>query len=245
VAGRTIPPSTGRPDYPASLEAVVMRALATDRAQRFATAGELGDALVQIAAELGLTLGAPTVAELVRARQPALEHRDPPATEPSRPVAGRTATDLAMAPTERATLQASAGGGTPARFGRRAVGMGGAALLLIAAVALAISWRGRREAAPGTASAASTAASAARSVVATRAPGEPPVAAAVMPPVEKPGTASSPPPVAEPAAKRPSDRGRVRARSSQVAPRPPSTHTTPPADRPAVQIWDPDSAILP
>ncbi|WP_267888103.1 protein kinase domain-containing protein, partial [Sorangium cellulosum] len=47
------PPSSVVPDYPPALEAAVMRALAKDPAERFATMAELADALEAVEATLG------------------------------------------------------------------------------------------------------------------------------------------------------------------------------------------------
>lgn len=50
------PPSERDPDYPAELEAIVLRALAADPADRFATASEMERALVEFAETQGLVL---------------------------------------------------------------------------------------------------------------------------------------------------------------------------------------------
>jgi serine/threonine protein kinase len=54
--------------YPASLERVVLKALACDPGKRFQTASELREALAQIAESAGLALGQEPVAALVESR---------------------------------------------------------------------------------------------------------------------------------------------------------------------------------
>jgi len=54
LAGEVTPPREIRPDYPAALEAVVMRALALDPADRFQRAAEFSDALGSVARSEGL-----------------------------------------------------------------------------------------------------------------------------------------------------------------------------------------------
>jgi len=58
AAGNLPAPSTRRPGYPAALEAVVMKALARDRAARWSSAEEFGLALAEVAEQLGLRLSA-------------------------------------------------------------------------------------------------------------------------------------------------------------------------------------------
>jgi len=55
------------PDYPPALEALVLRALAIEPNDRFATAAELQEAIEDVARALGLRLGESVVAERMRA----------------------------------------------------------------------------------------------------------------------------------------------------------------------------------
>jgi hypothetical protein len=78
TAGQVPPPSTRALDYPPALEAVVLKALARDPAERYATAQELHDALEQVALELGLRPSAAALGRFVRKltndkRYPSLE----------------------------------------------------------------------------------------------------------------------------------------------------------------------------
>ena len=78
TSGQVPPPSTRALDYPPALEAVVLKALARDPAERYATAQELHDALEQVALELGLRPSAATLGRFVRKltndkRYPSLE----------------------------------------------------------------------------------------------------------------------------------------------------------------------------
>jgi tRNA A-37 threonylcarbamoyl transferase component Bud32 len=246
VAGRTAPPSSRRADYPAALEGAVQKALSTDRSQRFATAQEMRDALVGTAAELGLTLGAGEVAALVRTRQArqAPADRPLPALEP-RPVTDRTATDLAMAATERALLSAPAGRGSA----RLAVGLSALALSSILAIGLTFALRGERVAA--------------RPAAETKPPpAEPRLAQtpsvpdrlADPPPVPPTGPAPSrsaagatqdlPPPAPAPRS-RPRPGPRPKAGPTEIGE--PKEPSPPPAQaqKPSIRVWDPDSAILP
>lgn len=83
------PPSLRRPEVPAGLDAVVLRALAKDRERRFRWASELRDALAPHAADEG----GPALARLLASAFPAElreelarleELRTPPATTPAR-----------------------------------------------------------------------------------------------------------------------------------------------------------------
>jgi serine/threonine-protein kinase len=60
-------PSELSPNYPASLEQIVMRALARDPAERFATAGEMGRELDRYIASTGEPCGPPEVADFMKA----------------------------------------------------------------------------------------------------------------------------------------------------------------------------------
>ncbi len=60
-------PSEIDPDYPPALEQLVLRALARDPNDRFATAAELQEAIEDVARELGLRLGESVVAERMHA----------------------------------------------------------------------------------------------------------------------------------------------------------------------------------
>jgi eukaryotic-like serine/threonine-protein kinase len=55
VRGKTAPPTVRRPDLPEELSDIIMRALAPDPAQRYATADHLRVALDELAASTGLT----------------------------------------------------------------------------------------------------------------------------------------------------------------------------------------------
>jgi serine/threonine protein kinase len=78
TSGKVPPPSERALDYPPALEAVVLKALARDPAERYATAQELHDALEQVAVELGLRPSAAALGRFVRQltndkRYPSLE----------------------------------------------------------------------------------------------------------------------------------------------------------------------------
>jgi tRNA A-37 threonylcarbamoyl transferase component Bud32 len=226
VAGRVAAPSSRRPDYPASLERVVHKALCTDRAQRFATAGEIGQALVRVAGDLGLQLGPAAVAAEVQACLAAgPSRRTAAAAQAVGPERGRTATDLAMLePT-------TAAGPRPPRR-RRTIGLAGAALLSVAAIAWAVSSRAPRTPPPAPAPQAKIA--------------EQPADHMSVPIASTAAARVEPIPAPSPAPTRP--RGKIRARDRKARP---SQHAAqeaaPPreAPKPPVQIWDPDSAILP
>jgi len=66
VNGRVLAPSKFVPGYPPALEAVVMRALARDPDERFASAAELAEALEEVARELDLDLSNAVRGELVQ-----------------------------------------------------------------------------------------------------------------------------------------------------------------------------------
>ncbi|MBC7976627.1 MAG: serine/threonine protein kinase, partial [Myxococcales bacterium] len=66
VHGRITPPHARRPDLPRELSDIIMRALATDRDRRYATADELRVAIDQIAARLGLTTSTSDIAAYMR-----------------------------------------------------------------------------------------------------------------------------------------------------------------------------------
>jgi serine/threonine protein kinase len=66
VHGRAPLPHVRRPDLPRPLSDIIMRALAPDRDQRYATADELRVALDQCAASLGLTASSSTIATYMR-----------------------------------------------------------------------------------------------------------------------------------------------------------------------------------
>jgi serine/threonine protein kinase len=65
VQGELARPSDVAPGYPAELEAIVLRALAYDPADRYATAGEFGDALDAFAARNRIRIGGDRVADCV------------------------------------------------------------------------------------------------------------------------------------------------------------------------------------
>jgi tRNA A-37 threonylcarbamoyl transferase component Bud32 len=66
VRGDLMPPRKVKPDYPPALEAIVLRAMATDLKERYATAAELGDALAAFAKAEGLAEGAEVGTEYLR-----------------------------------------------------------------------------------------------------------------------------------------------------------------------------------
>ena len=66
VKGDIMPPSARVPDYPAPLEAIVMRALRTSRKQRYQTAGELLHDLEEFAKQSGLSLSSQALARYLR-----------------------------------------------------------------------------------------------------------------------------------------------------------------------------------
>ena len=66
VRGKTAPPNVRRPDLPQELSDIIMRALAPDPDQRYATADELRVALDQLAASAGLTASSSTIAAYMR-----------------------------------------------------------------------------------------------------------------------------------------------------------------------------------
>jgi len=67
ITSRPIPPPSSRAlDYPPALEAVVLKALARDPAQRHATAQELHEDLERVAVELGLRPSAAALGRFVR-----------------------------------------------------------------------------------------------------------------------------------------------------------------------------------
>src|SRR5215468_8133829 len=66
VKGRISPPQTRRPSLPDALSDIIMRALATDRERRYATADELRLALDQFAASAGLTASSSSIAAYMR-----------------------------------------------------------------------------------------------------------------------------------------------------------------------------------
>ncbi len=75
--GDVPPPSSIVPDYPRELEAVVMRALAPDRAQRYATARDLARALQMMMLVRGTLVSRDDVATYLRALLPdRIERRD-------------------------------------------------------------------------------------------------------------------------------------------------------------------------
>jgi eukaryotic-like serine/threonine-protein kinase len=232
VAGRTEAPSIRRPDYPPALEAAVRRALCTDRSGRFSTAGELRETLVRAAAALGLTLGPAPVADLVRARR-SRDEGPPPAVE-TRPATDRTATDLAMAATERALLSPAAGRGST----RLSVGLSALALSSILAIGLTFALRSEPGAAPPPPAPPvvvppSPAAQAAPAPTPVLTPEESPP---VEPPRRRPPRRRQPAGATQPAAQ---EKAEETKGDPQADPKPPA----PP--RPAIQVWDPDSAILP
>jgi serine/threonine protein kinase len=66
VHGKIAPPQTRRPGLPAELSDIIMRALAADREQRFATADELRIALDQFATSSALTASTSAIAAYMR-----------------------------------------------------------------------------------------------------------------------------------------------------------------------------------
>lgn len=64
--GERTAPSTFRPGLPREIDALVLRGVAIAREDRYATAGELGAAIDALADEVGLELGAPIIAEVIR-----------------------------------------------------------------------------------------------------------------------------------------------------------------------------------
>ncbi len=159
TSGKVPPPSSRALDYPPALEAVVMKALAREPADRHATAHELHEELEQVAVELGLRPSAATLGRFVRRltndkRYPSLE---PESDEDDVPTLSFMATlnevvtvgDLAMEP-EPAQAIGSEGDGdsepfrepptrmVPSAAPRRSRGvlalLGAGALLVIAGV---------------------------------------------------------------------------------------------------------------
>ena len=66
IRGDLVPPSQRAEGYPLALEAIVMKALATDPAQRFQDAGALGRELERFAARAGLPLGHAPLIDVMR-----------------------------------------------------------------------------------------------------------------------------------------------------------------------------------
>jgi eukaryotic-like serine/threonine-protein kinase len=89
AAGKVAPPSHYRAGYPPALEAIVLKALATDPRRRYQTARELAGDLDALAAQLRLPISASRVAGFVASlfgnRDPAVDAPAPAA--PSRPPA--------------------------------------------------------------------------------------------------------------------------------------------------------------
>ena len=83
-----VPPRAIDPEFPADLEAVLVRMLAKNRDQRPATAGEVRDALEAVAGRLGITLArvelTAAIAELATAEP--IGRREPSDTVPDPPV---------------------------------------------------------------------------------------------------------------------------------------------------------------
>ncbi len=286
VAGRSIPPSRTRPGYPPALEVVVARALSTDRAGRFATAGELRDALIETGAALGLTLGPAAVADMVQSRVAEMERSRTEEPRPAPLDRGRTATDRAAAPrpspgpdpTAVATLRPSPGPDPAAEpTTRHPIARAAAALALVALVGFAIGVRRQpppseppfarqlptasaitpptgRTLAAGTGERAVEAAPSTGTVRPAPPPAAPPSRAIASGVVEP----SKPPSLGPPAiAKQGGALDRV-AKQGGATDRPKSVGTRLPSKKlgnrlarpakpaaPALQIWDPDSAILP
>src|SRR5207249_7842941 len=66
VTGDITPPSKKRPDYPPGLEAIVMKALSLDVADRYQTAGEMLEAIEQFCARERIALSAIGLGRFVR-----------------------------------------------------------------------------------------------------------------------------------------------------------------------------------
>jgi tRNA A-37 threonylcarbamoyl transferase component Bud32 len=66
VRGDLMPPRQVKPDYPPALEQIVLRAMATDLKERYATAAEMGAALAEFAKSAGLAEGAAVGKEYMR-----------------------------------------------------------------------------------------------------------------------------------------------------------------------------------
>ena len=66
TSGRVPPPTSVRADYPAELERIVLKALAVDRNERYATALEMHDDLESFGAASGLRISAPAAGRFVR-----------------------------------------------------------------------------------------------------------------------------------------------------------------------------------
>jgi serine/threonine protein kinase len=75
VNGRVPPPQNRRPDLPAELATIIQRAIAPDRAKRYATADELRQALDAFAAKSGLTASSSAIAAYMKKQ---LGHRPEP-----------------------------------------------------------------------------------------------------------------------------------------------------------------------
>jgi len=93
VAGRISPPRVRRPDLPPELSEIILRALATDRDRRYASADELRVALDQFASKTGLVASTSAIAAFMQQQfgkrpEPWLElDLEPPATGEELPVA--------------------------------------------------------------------------------------------------------------------------------------------------------------
>jgi serine/threonine protein kinase len=94
IEGRVTPPRDVERDYPADLEAIVMRALAVDPNERFATAEQLQRAIEAFAAHHGLLLSTQTVAGFVG-------HLLGPRPHPSIELAASSATRIVALPRRR------------------------------------------------------------------------------------------------------------------------------------------------
>jgi serine/threonine protein kinase len=87
------------PGTPAVLDAIIARALARDRDARFASADQLRAALVNAAAQLGISLPSEALAHRVReAASTGATSEPPPASEPVAPRSGPVTRRLATAP---------------------------------------------------------------------------------------------------------------------------------------------------
>lgn len=101
VEGRYVLPSEIVPEYPAELEAVVVKALASERADRFATAEALQSALEEFAAASGVRVGPSTTRDFMRASFEVPDLLSAPPT-PDVEAAARSLSSYRVGRTERA-----------------------------------------------------------------------------------------------------------------------------------------------
>ncbi len=104
VHGQIAPPSQYRPDLPSTLEAIILKALAKHRDDRYATADDLRIALEQFANDAGISRSSTALADYLKAQfgnrpEPWLDEDDEPEIEVSVDFDG-SASGAAKAPAE-------------------------------------------------------------------------------------------------------------------------------------------------